>query len=137
MASRFSFNQEITANGYKAKIVSVRGNAFDGYTYRVKFLNSSLIPNEMEFSESVLVKQNPPIAKDDLFCPVCSTPWKVVKFNMQTWKDCVKCNKTYEQIMKEKKESTNSYSKSKDQSELGLDGFFPDGLWDDDIDFFD
>ena len=27
-------------------------------------------------------------------CPACGERWKVVKFNMKTWKDCVKCNKT-------------------------------------------
>lgn len=140
MSSKFSFNDEVTANGYKAKIISVRGNVFDGYSYRVRFLNTSLIPKEMDFSEETLIKQNPPIPKEDINCPACNTPWKIVKFNMQIWKDCIKCNKTYEQIMKEYKNnkySNNKYSNNKiKESELDLDGLFDNPLWDDDG-FFD
>lgn len=103
MSAKFSFNDEIKANGHKARIISIKGNYFDGYIYRVKFLDNGLMPSEMDFTEEILIKQNPPKPGGESVCPVCNNPWKVVKFNMQTWKDCIKCNKTYEQIMQESK----------------------------------
>lgn len=34
-------------------------------------------------------------------CPVCETPWTILKFGKNVWYDCKPCNKTKEQIDKE------------------------------------
>lgn len=34
-------------------------------------------------------------------CPICETPWTILKFGKNVWYDCKPCNKTREQIEKE------------------------------------
>lgn len=38
-------------------------------------------------------------------CPVCNSTWKKTNFGAKTWYDCIKCNKTAEDIVVLKKSS--------------------------------
>jgi hypothetical protein len=62
------------------------------YLHTVRFDNKRLIPPEMDYEEKHIKLQK---------CMVCDEPWHVTRYNTQVWYDCVKCNKTKEQIEKE------------------------------------
>lgn len=52
-------------------------------------------------------------------CPTCGCPWVVTQFNVKTWKDCLKCFKTEEEIEKQRKnKSPLSYMET--QLDFGL-----------------
>jgi len=104
---------KIKTNGtYKiGKVISVRGNSFDGYECTVKFDSPSVVPNEMDFPEGYL---EPCEEKINVFghwvdtgenCPICKQKWHKIESPIfgkkEIWIDCLKCKKTKEQLMKE------------------------------------
>jgi nitrate reductase cytochrome c-type subunit len=42
-------------------------------------------------------------------CPVCYTPWVITEFNVKKWKDCLKCHKTEEEILRTKSQTNSVY----------------------------
>lgn len=92
-------------------VISVRGNVFNGYTCIVKFDNQQLIPPQMEFPESWLEDYDDKIncwghwVNPKKVCPICRNEWHVMEHPIfgkkEIWKDCLKCKKTMEEIMKE------------------------------------
>ncbi len=87
------------ADIHPGKVVSVKKE--DGeYVYRIKFRDKNLIPPEMDFREKFVSFEH----QHEVICPICKSRWKVVKFNMHVWKDCEKCGKTSEQLIKEHEE---------------------------------
>ena len=135
MASKFKIGDKVVVNRHKGKIVDFKPYSLK---YTIKFNDPDLIPSEMEYDERHIS-----IDQEDSICPICKTTWKVLKFNMKTWKDCTKCNKTYESIMEEMEKKKNSppplpgSSKNKDdllkEFELMLDGLDDLGLDDSDM----
>lgn len=125
MASKFKIGDKVIVNSHKAEIIDFKPYSLK---YTVKFDNPNLLPAEMDFEESKIM-----LDKDDSVCPMCKTKWKILKFNMKTWKDCTKCNKTYESIMEEVENKKNlppplpNSSRNRDnlikEFELMLDGF--------------
>jgi hypothetical protein len=101
MSCKFKYGDRVIANGHKGQVISVhkKGSQF---ICRVKFENRGLFPGEMDFLDERLSFQK--IKKKYSLCPICSTEWTVTKFMQKEWKDCSKCNETYENII-EKHES--------------------------------
>lgn len=110
MIPKFKYGDKVKVISYDGRIISIRKNNTNGYIYKVKFDNPSLIPPEMEFTETELLSNNK--TTTDSECPICGTKWTVVKFNMHTWKDCKKCQKTSEDIMKEVEKRSEKYAKN-------------------------
>jgi len=145
MASKFKIGDKVMVNFHKGKIVNIRHYSLP-IKYTVKFDDPNLIPSEMDFEES-----NISFNQTDSVCPICKTKWKIVKFNMKTWKDCAKCNKTSEAIMEEIETKKNfpppipNEARTKDQLvkefELMIDGLDTDfdlddiGNWPGDYNF--
>jgi hypothetical protein len=135
MSSKFRNGDKVIANIHKGEVVAVTRDHHGKYIYTVKFKDPGLIPSEMDYPENYLKLDG-----DDSVCPICKSKWSVLKFNMKTWKDCKKCNKTYEAIMEEiqKKDSPPPIPGKKkyhdedllNEFQLMLDGF-------DDIDLDD
>lgn len=98
MASKFKYGDKVHVNGHEGKIVSIKKQGTK-YMCRVKFDNKYLLPSEMDYEENLLKE----IVNPEDRCPCCYTKWTVTKFNNKTWKDCKKCNKTEEVILKETK----------------------------------
>jgi ribosomal protein L37AE/L43A len=98
MSSKFKYGDRVIAGFHPGKIVSVRKEV-GRYKYMVRF-DEKLIPPEMEYEEGRLVFEN----SNEEVCPICKNRWKIVKFNMKTWKDCEKCGKTSEEIVKSMEE---------------------------------
>jgi ssDNA-binding Zn-finger/Zn-ribbon topoisomerase 1 len=125
MASKFKIGDKVIVNSHKGKIIDFKPYCLK---YTIKFDNPNLLPSEMDFEESRIS-----IDRDDSVCPICKTQWKILKFNMKTWKDCTKCGKTYEAIMEDVENKKNTppplpgSSKYRDnlikEFELMLDGF--------------
>ena len=109
MPSKFRNGDKVTASTHKGVVTAVTRDHNGKYTYTVKFDDTKLIPPEMDYPEYHLKLDG-----DESVCPICKSKWSVLKFNMKTWKDCKKCNKTYEAIMEEvsKKQGTSSSSSS-------------------------
>jgi hypothetical protein len=142
MSARFKYGDKVKIRSHEAKVISARKTASGGYIYTVRFDDPNLIPPEMDYAENQLYNRG-----SDSHCPACNTEWTVVKFNMKVWKDCKKCNKTSEQIIKEcSEQKSNLSSKSKQDLlkdfERMLDGVKEEdykysdvGIWyDDDLD---
>jgi hypothetical protein len=110
MIPKFKYGDKVKVVSYGGKVISIRKDNTNGYIYKIKFDNSNLIPPEMEFTEIELLSNNK--VSDDSECPICGTKWTVVKFNMQVWKDCKKCQKTSEDITKEMQKINEKNSKS-------------------------
>lgn len=100
MAPKFKIGDKVIVNRHKGRIVN-----FMSYCslYTIRFDDPTLIPPEMDYEERYILMD-----QEDSICPICKTKWKVLKFNMKTWKDCVKCNKTSEAIMEEVENKKNS-----------------------------
>ncbi len=135
MTSKFKIGDKVVVNRHKGKVVDFKPYSLK---YTIRFDDPNLIPSEMDYEE-----RNISIDQEDSVCPVCKTKWKVLKFNMKTWKDCTKCNKTYEAIMEEIENKKNlppplpGSSRDRDrlleEFELMLDGFDDLSLDDSDI----
>jgi hypothetical protein len=135
MASKFKIGDKVVVDRHKGKIVNFKAYCLK---YTVKFDDPNLIPPEMDYDEMHISMD-----QEDSVCPICKTKWKVLKFNMKTWKDCVKCNKTSEAIMEEIENKKNlppplpGSSRNKDrlleEFELMLDGLDDLSLDDSDI----
>lgn len=137
MASKFKIGDKVIVNRHKGRIVN-----FMSYCslYTIRFDDPALIPSEMDYEERYISMD-----QNESTCPICRTNWKILKFNMKTWKDCPKCGKTYEAIMESIENKKNTpppipgSSKSKDalikEFELMLDGL--DDLSVDDSDIQD
>jgi hypothetical protein len=107
MAAKFKYGDRVIVGGNKGKVVSVfKTNS--NYSCKVRFDNQNLIPPEMEYDESLLVFEQDHSDR----CPICNTKWNITKFNHNTWKDCLKCNKKSEDILKECAENQGSKKKS-------------------------
>ena len=115
MKSTFKYGDKVMA-GYSSnhgRIVSIRkdGNEF---LCTVKFDNPLLMPSEMEYKEKYLKL----LVRSDNNCPLCGEEYKVVKFNMQVWKDCETCKDTSENLVKKdakiKYDQMNESKKSKE-----------------------
>jgi hypothetical protein len=87
-------------NGRGEKICEIEYEDFSKGPFYDEVLSDSLkvIPQENKSSGKSTKKFWIDI---DKACQYCSTPWKVTKFGNNVWYDCVKCNKTKEQVMKE------------------------------------
>ena len=110
---KYGDNVKIKTNGtYKiGKVIKVVGNVLIGYTCTVKF-DSNIIPSEMDFPDHYLEPHEVGASRyvgswrfsgDN--CPICKQAWHEVESPMfgkkEIWKDCLKCKKTKEQLMKE------------------------------------
>ena len=93
------------------KIISIRGNTYVGFTCVVDFDSPPiLIPQQMEFAEEDLVlcgRKSTMFNRQvdtNKYCPVCSESWHEVESpihgSKEIWTDCLKCNKTKEELMK-------------------------------------
>lgn len=103
MSPKFKYGDRVIAGGYAGKIKSIKKK--DGkYICTVLFDKKSLIPSELDYEEKYIKFEN----KYEEACPCCGKRWKIVKFNMKVWKDCIKCGKTQEQLVKEYYERKNS-----------------------------
>ena len=95
---------------YDGKIIAVSPN---GSTVTIEF-GPTIIPPQMDVQENATELRHSgsytnnysyqQYVDTDKNCPVCKNEWKIVQFSVQTWYDCTTCNKTKEQIMKEKKD---------------------------------
>jgi ribosomal protein L37AE/L43A len=147
MGSKFKYGDEVIVSGHHGKVKSIRK---DGQKYycTVKFENNYLIPPEMEYDQDYIKLKD----SNKNLCPFCKTRWNVTKFNMNVWKDCLKCNKTQEELLKikqnEKEKDYFSLNSSKEEEkekmlrdfEKMLDNKIDDNNDDDDdddLDFFD
>ena len=118
----FKFN-----NGQRVKIISnnLTGRvtirfynpATNTTNYTIKFDDLDLLPSEMNYQESMLeaytTQSNSDSYKSSIndwrykdvnnYCPKCFSKWSVSKSPVldTEWKDCLKCNKTYEDIVGE------------------------------------
>jgi len=110
MIPKFKYGDKVRVISYDGKVISIRKDSTNGYVYKIRFDNSSLIPPEMEFTEMELSSDNK--ASIDSECPICHTKWTVVKFNMHVWKDCKQCQKTSEDIIKEVEKRNKSHAKN-------------------------
>lgn len=99
MGAKFKYGDKVvTQTGHSGKIVSVKlSSSSDNYLVTVKFDRTDLIPNEMDYPEVFVEFQN---ATGEV-CPKCGERWTISKFNKHVWKDCKKCGKTSEKIIKE------------------------------------
>lgn len=98
MSCKFKYGDKVIVFGYKGTITSIRKEV-DEYICTVSFENTTLIPSQMDYKEKHISFQN----NDENCCPACGDSWKVSVFNNQTWKDCIRCNKTQEQLLEESK----------------------------------
>jgi len=73
--------------------------------YLVKFDDLTLIPPIMTYNEEDIEHI------EDNWCPKCKTELKVTRSPVldKLWLDCLKCNKTIEQLKEENKPSTFQY----------------------------
>lgn len=108
---RFKYGDRVLYGHARATVISVRKVTIFSYLCTIKFDNSDLMPPEMEVDQKHLKFLKP----DEEVCPICGSRWKVVKFNMHTWKDCVSCGKTSEELIKEAKEGPPPIPKSEDE----------------------
>jgi len=93
-------------------VISVRGNVFSGYTCMVDFDKPpELIPQQMEFQEGWLTPHEDKVQvfghwlNPNEVCPICREKWHTIDHPIHgkkvIWKDCLKCKKTREELMKE------------------------------------
>ena len=108
--TKFKYGDIVLAGENRAKITSVYWKG-GKYMYTVRFENKNLIPREMDYPESFLRFE-----EDHSFCPICKSKLNITKFNMQVWKDCIKCGKKYEDLIKESKKKSTSYNNLHDTS---------------------
>lgn len=119
MAAKFKYGDRVIVGGHKGKVVSVY-KVNSNYSCKVRFDNPNLIPPEMEYDERLLQLDQ----EDQGCCPFCKTPWRITKFNSNTWKDCLKCNKKSEDILAEyakqgnKSKGSGSYNINKGRDEI-------------------
>ena len=135
MGSKFKYGDEVVVSGHYGKIKSIRK---DGQRYycTVKFENNYLIPPEMEYDQEYIKLKD----SNKNLCPFCKTRWNVTKFNMNVWKDCLKCGKTQEELLKIKQDKKEKEEKMLKDFEKMLDNKIDDNNDDDDyddLDFFD
>jgi hypothetical protein len=105
---RFKYGDRVIVSRHTGKVKSIRKE--DGRYYcTVVFDNPALMPSELEYEERHLKFEN----KFENECPKCGSEWKVTKFNVKSWKDCEKCGKTQEELVKE------DYEKSKLKVDFG------------------
>lgn len=97
--SKFKYGDIVTVGKNIAKVISVFKKG-DATMCRVRFKNKNLMPREMEYLEWQLSFE-----KEHPFCPICESSWNITKFNMQEWKDCLKCNKKMEDLIEEYEDS--------------------------------
>lgn len=117
---KFKYGDAVEVNGHTGTIRRITKKANGNYIYNVHFDNSNLIPPHMDFPESHINHYNGGNKKyqyDGRFsyknlmyskdrCPICSTEWHRVEHPIhgkkEIWEDCLKCNKTKEDIMETK-----------------------------------
>jgi hypothetical protein len=137
MITKFKVGDKVVVNISPDKpsepgaVIATHRDNYGNIEHTIKFDDSRLIPPQMDFPEFLIS-----MSKKDSVCPVCKTEWSIVKFNMKTWKDCLKCKKTYEDIMQQTKNSPPSLPKtSSEQDWLQEFELMLDGL--DDLDLID
>lgn len=105
---------KVKTNGsYKiGKVISVKGDIYNGIMCTVDFDNPPvLVPQKMDLPESFLEPHDEKInvfghwIDTDDVCPICRQNWHKIEHPIHggkiVWRDCLKCKKTKEQLMKE------------------------------------
>lgn len=108
--AKFKYGDTVLVGKNRAKVISIYKER-NSYMYRVRFENINLIPREMDYPESFLNFE-----EDYPFCPVCKSEWKISKFNMYVWRDCIKCGKKSEDLIEEFEKKSNDYDDLYDNS---------------------
>lgn len=95
----YKYGDRIKVGHNPGKVISV-SKIGDEFWCRIEFDDKNLIPPEMNYEEWRL---SPVDGENSIRCPICYTKWHVDKYNKE-WKDCLKCNKKAEDILKDFKD---------------------------------
>lgn len=112
---KFGYGDQVvvSTNGTNksGKVISVFRDRTGSIQCRVRFDSPTVVPSEMEFPESLLSpsgKAHVGLGRwvdIDVGCPKCGSSWHTIEHPVfgkkQIWYDCIKCDKTREQIEKE------------------------------------
>ncbi len=100
-------------------VISIYKDIYGAMVCRVKFDDTKMIPQEMEFPQSYVshLKQRYKISGGSVNietnCPKCGTKWHVMDSpifgDKQVWRDCNNCNRTKEDIMEELNNEPQGY----------------------------
>jgi hypothetical protein len=104
MGPRFKYGDRVKIANHTGKVISIRKKN-NKYYCTVLFDKPGLIPPQMEYQERHIKFEN----SYEEACPACGERWNIARFNMKVWKDCIKCNKTQEQLVKEDYEKKRNF----------------------------
>lgn len=117
---KYKYGDKVIVRGHDGKIISARKAQSGNYIYTVKFDNPNLIPSELDYLEHQIEENT----NDETHCPVCKTKWNVVKFNMNVWKDCLRCQETSEKIIENNKNKLlKDFEKMLDEDQRGYNWY--------------
>lgn len=117
---KYKYGDKVQVNGHKGTITRIVRKHSGDYICTVTFDDPNLIPPFMDFPENHIKPDHSSrpkyeydrrfsyrsIMNKDRYCPICSTEWHRVEHPIhgkkEIWEDCLKCNKTKEDIMETK-----------------------------------
>ena len=88
-------------NTHEATVISTKIDTYSRNWYLIEFSADDLIPPQMTVKEDQL-ELKPYTSKTN--CPICLDKWKVTRFGMAVWYDCLNCGDSKENLVAKAKE---------------------------------